>query len=263
MKKTSFRPSFLQALYFVTFLFLFGLIVFTPKLITGSLRISERLIIEEETIQGILLGVLFIVSILILNLYKLEVFRHKEQIKKINTDKQKVEERLHISDQYIGMINVQIQEIKSIFYSIDSYPQTKTDLKRTFGFFGEKILGIVNSNWALIRIINSATQRTISEHFELRENCAGKYPHVSNKMIIEHQPIAYHTSIISSPKNLNILVFCIMPVEKISHDEHVFIQAIIDEITKLFIIINSSFFKNDPKDFIEDKSKIIAHALGI
>ncbi|MDR3653202.1 MAG: hypothetical protein P4L34_09565 [Paludibacter sp.] len=255
MKKTSFHPSFLQVLYLTLFLILFILIITTPKLITGSLRISEKLIIEEETVEGILLGILFIVSVLILNLYKLEVFKHKEQIRKINTDKKKVEDRLQISDQYIGMINVQIQEIKSIFYSIDSYPQTKTDLKRTFSFFGEKILGIVNSNWVLIRIINSTTQRTIGEHFETRERCAGKYPHISNKMIIERQSIESHTPIISNPKNLNILVFCVLPIEKISHDERIFIQAIIDEITKLFIIINSTYFKNENKLLNEDKIK--------
>ena len=249
MKKTRFRPSFLQGLYFILILFLFVLIIITPKLITDSLRISEKLIIEEETVEGILLGILFIVSIIILNLYKLEVFRHKEQINKINTDKKKVEDRLQVSDQYIGLVNIQIQEIKSIFYSIDSYPQTKTDLRKTFSFFGEKILGIINSKWVLIRIINSNTQRTISEHFVTREKCASKYPHVSNKMILEHQPIVSHTSIISNPKNLNILVFCVLPVEKISHDEHIFIQAIIDEITKLFIIINSNYFKNENKIF--------------
>ena len=245
MKKTSFHPSLLQLIYLILFIFLFILIITTPEFIIGSLRISAKLIVQEEIMKGLVLGVLFIVSILILNLYKLEVAKHKDQIEKINTDKQKVEERLQISDQYIGMINVQIKEIKSTFYSIDNYPQTKADFKRTFTFFGEKVLGIVNSNWVLIRIVNSDSQRTISEHFKARDRYTNKYPQISNKMMIESQPISSHTTIISNPKDMDVLVFCVLPLETISSVEQLFIKAIIDEITKMYIIINSSYFKNN------------------
>jgi hypothetical protein len=207
------------------------------------LHITEKLIIEEETIEGSLLGILFVLSILILNLYKHEVNKHKELINKINIDKKKVEKRLIDSDQYIGMINVQIQEIKSIFNNINKYPESKDDLKKTFRFFGERVLGIVNANWVLFRIINNTNHRTLSEQFETRQGFSFEYPHVSNKMIVEDQSISPFTSVISNPQNLNILVFCIMPVDKISNDQRVFIQAIINEITKLFVILNSSYYK--------------------
>ena len=245
MKNTGFHPSFLQLIYLILFIFLFTLIISTPEFIIGSVHFSERLIVREEIVKGILLGILFVVSTLILNLYKGEVAKHKDQIEKINTDKQKVEERLQISDQYIGMINVQIKEIKSVFFSIDNYPQTKADFKRTFTFFGEKVLGIVNSNWVLIRIVNSESQRTISEHYKARSRSINKYPQISNKLMIDAQPIASHTSIISNPKDIDILVFCVLPLETISSDEQIFLQAIIDEITKMYIIFNSSYFKNN------------------
>jgi len=203
------------------------------------------MIVEEETIEGTLLGILFIVSVLILNLYKREVTRHKELIFKINKDKQKVENRLYVSDQYIGMINVQIQEINSIYNGIENYPTSKAELKKTFKYFGMKILGIIHSEWTLIRIINCSTLRTIIEHFEKRENVHINYPHISNKMIIENQQTVSYTSIIYHPKNLNIVVFCILPVEKITNDERIFIQAIVDEVTKLYVIINSIYFKTD------------------
>jgi len=203
--------------------------------------------LEENTIEGILLGILFIVSILILNLYKQEVNSHKELIHKINQDKKKVEERLHISDQYIGKVNVQIQGIKSIYNSIDNYPKSKTELKKTLTYFGQRILGIVSSNWVLIRIMNCSTQRTISEHFEARMDHVPDYPHISNKKIIENRQLDSQTTVIYNPDNLDILVFCVLPAEKISLDERIFIEAIIDELTKLFVIINSLYYKNDNK----------------
>lgn len=245
MKKTGFHPSILQLIYLILFIFLFVLIITTPEFTIGSVRMSEKLIVQEEMMKGLVLGVLFIVSTLILNLYKGEVAKHKDHIEKINNDKQKVEERLQISDQYIGMINVQIKEIKSVFFSIDNYPQTKADFKRTFTFFGEKVLNIVNSSWVLIRIVDSDTQRTISEHYKPRNRSVNKYPQISNKMMIDAQPIASHTSIISNPKDMNVLVFCVLPLETISSDEQIFLQAIIDEITKMYIIINSPYFKNN------------------
>jgi hypothetical protein len=44
-------------------------------------------------------------------------------------------------------MNVQIQEIKSIFNSINEYPETKDGLKKAFNFFGERVIGIVNSEY--------------------------------------------------------------------------------------------------------------------
>jgi hypothetical protein len=192
-------------------------------------------------------------SILIFTLYKREVNRHKEVIIKIKDEKKKVEERLNNSEQYIAIMNVQMQEIKSIFNSIDKYPETKEGLKKAFTFFGSRVIGIVNTNWVLFRIIDNNNQRTICEHFATRQGFEDGYPHVSNKMVIEKQPILPFTYVISSPKNLNILVFCVMPVDKISNDQQLFIQAIINEITKLFVILNSIYYKNESRLLFEER----------
>jgi hypothetical protein len=252
MKKIKFHPTYLQVLYFVILLILFSFIIYTPTFIRGPLPLTEQLILKEETIEGFLLGVIFILSILLLSIYKREIYKHKELIKKIDNEKKKVEQRLLVSDQYIGAVNVQIQEIESIFNSIDKYPQTKTDFNKTMSFFGERILGIINSDWNLIRIINKNSQKTISEHFQTKKRIPSAYPHVSNKMIIEKQPVDSCTTVISSPVNLNFLVSCIIPVSKISKEQRAFIQAIINEITMLFVILNSSYSQNADKALSED-----------
>jgi hypothetical protein len=254
MKKISFHPSVLQITYLIIFSILFALIIYTPSLINGPAYLTKRLIIEEETFEGVLLGILLLLSVLIINLYKNEVYKHQEQIKKINHDKKKIEERLNDADKYIGLINVQIQEINSIFNNVNKYPENKNELKKTFRYFSDRVLGIVNTNWVLFRIINLNSQKTIFEHFEARRNFSGNYPRVSNKLIIDKQPVTPFTSVISSPQNLNILVFCIVPVDKIDNDQRVFVQAIINEITKLFVIVNSSYYKKGKEIFIESKT---------
>jgi hypothetical protein len=252
MKKNKFQPSFLQILYLIIFIILFAFIIYTPTLIKGPVSLTSKLILEEATFEGSLICILFIISILILNLYKREVVRNKDLINKINNEKKKVEDRLFNSEQYIGIMNVQIQEIKSIFNSINEYPETKEGLKKTFNFFGDRVIGIVNSEWVLFRIIETSTHRTVCEHFALRKGQQNGYPHISNKMIIEKQAILPYSYITSNPGNLNILVSCIIPVDEVSNDQHVFIQAIINEIAKLFVILNSVYYKNESKLLFEE-----------
>jgi hypothetical protein len=250
MKKLSFHPSLLQISYFIIYIVLFAFIIYTPTLIKGPVYLTKKLIIEEEIIEGSLLCILLFLSILILNLYRREVIKHKELIRKIDDDRKITEGRLFDSFNYIGKVNVQIQEIKSIFNASNRYPETKNEFKKTFHFLSERVLGIVNANWVLFRIINNNTQKTLSECFETRQDFSCNYPLISNKMIIEKQPIPF-TTVISHPQNLNILVYCALPIDKISNDQRIFIQAILNEITMLFVIFNSLYYKNGNKILAE------------
>ena len=241
MKKLNFHPSSLQIIYLIIYVLLFSFIIYVPKLISGPFRISEKLIIEEEIIEGTLLGILFLLNILILNLYRKEASKQKDQIKKINEDKKAVKEKLDDSIKYIGRINVQIQEIKSIFNNTIRFPETKDDFKKTFFYFSDRVLGIVNTDWVLFRIINCSTRKTVSEQLETRPGFTTSYPHISNKTIIESHVCPPFTTVISNPQNLNILCCCILPVEQISNEELVFIKAITNEISMMFVIFNYSF----------------------
>jgi len=98
MKKLNIRPSFLQILYLIIFTFLFAFIIYTPTLIKGPVSLTSKLILEEETFEGILICILFIISILIFNLYKSEVRKQKEVINKINDEKMRLKTGLMIQN---------------------------------------------------------------------------------------------------------------------------------------------------------------------
>ncbi len=251
MKKLNFHPSVLQVIYLVVYIILFAVIVYIPKLISGPFRITDKMIIEEEIIEGTLLGISFILSILILNLYRKEASRQKEMVKKISEDKQLAKTTLDDSCKYIGKINVQIQEIKSIFNNTIRFPESKNDFKKTFQYFCDHVLGIVNSDWVLFRIINCSNGKTISEQMETRRGLITDYPHIGNKMIVEQQECPPFTTVVSNPQNLNVLCCCILPVEQITQEERVFIQAITNEIAMMFVVFNyscreKSFSQNIP-----------------
>ena len=64
-------------------------------------------------------------------------------------------------------------------------------------------------------------------------------------MIIEKQFVSNITSIISNRTNLNIITSCNLPIDKIDNDQQIFIKAIVNELTMMFIILNSSYYKNE------------------
>jgi hypothetical protein len=240
MENTKVQITSLQVAYLTIITALFLVIIIVPAFVAGPVQLKNP-IPEKETIEVTLTGILFILSIFIIRFYKREMANKEKQIQGIKNEKEKVEERLLESDQYIGLVNVRIQDIKSIFYSFENYPKTKTELKNTFVFLGKRILRITNSNWALIRIIDRSTQKTISEHFESKGDLTSGFPHVSNKTILEEKQFGSNISVICNPKNLDILVSCTLSVDKISSNERIFVQAIANEIAKQFIITNSSY----------------------
>ena len=243
MKKVKSNPAFLQVLYLIIFFVLFGLVVYVPHAINNPLHVTEKFIIEEEVIESILLAVLLLLNVLIFSLYKKEVVRQKELVTKMKNDNKSIHEKLDDSFRYIGQVNVQIQQIKSIFNSSDRFPKTKNDFKKTLLFYSERIFGIVNVDWVLFRIINSTTARTISEQLETRHGMPLEYPHISNKMILERQACLSCTTVVENPPDLNISVCCVLPIENITVEERVFIQAITNEITMIFIYFSSTYYK--------------------
>ena len=252
--KINIHPSFLQVLFFVIILILFCLIIYTPTFIFGQMHITNKMIIREETIEGTLLGLFLIACILILYFYKREVIRQERIMHQINNDTPKVENRLFVPDQYIGKTNVHIQEINSIYDNIDNYPKLKDELKKMVSYYGIKILTIIQTDWALIRIINCNTHCTVFENINTRDSLQINYPHINNKTIIEDKQLLPYTTVIYNPKNLNIQVICVLPVDKISNDERIVVQSLVDELTKLYVIINSIYFKVDKKIFSEERA---------
>ncbi len=63
MKKINFQLTFLQTLYLIIFSIISSFVIFTPTLIKGPVQLTEKLILKEETIEGALLCILFIMSI--------------------------------------------------------------------------------------------------------------------------------------------------------------------------------------------------------
>jgi hypothetical protein len=228
------QTKYMVTAYMLTLGLLFIVVVATPLFIKGHVSLSKKIIIEEDTLEALLIAVLLGLAYTVHRAYR----RKLENLKKSNTN-------LIISHteafKYIGRVNIQLQEIQAIFSGLQQYPETKSEFQRILSSAARNMRGTVSVDWILIRIINQNNFRTITEHWE---SCAkATYPNVriSNRAIVEGKTVEGLSIIRSRRNNLAVNVACIMPVKALMREEKILIEAIVCELEMLFIIFTLKY----------------------
>ncbi|MBI4779408.1 hypothetical protein HY797_03070, partial [Candidatus Falkowbacteria bacterium] len=98
-----------------------------------------------------------------------------------------MEKKLDEAFKYIGQINVQISEIRSIFSDVKKYPENKKDLKYSMEFMANKILGIINADWVVLRIIALDNLTSLTEYNLARTEGASIKQSISNKELVDNK----------------------------------------------------------------------------
>jgi len=238
-KKT--RP--LQAVYLASLIVLFCLIVSTPYLIKGNLLLRERIVVEEEIVESALIAVLLIIGYVVSIMYKKELNKCIREIDELTTGKSNLEEKLNEAFGYIGEVNVQVQEIRAVFSALKKYPENKNDFKNILAFFGQKVLGIVKVDWVMFRIIDPDNFRTLREHWEARGSAVALNHGISNKAIVNNGAINGGSVVGSRYENLSIKVFCILPIEQLTTNQRILVEAIVNDLEMLFVIFTSEHYR--------------------
>ena len=238
-KKT--RP--LQAVYLTSLMVLFCLIVSTPYLIKGNFLLRERIVVEEEIVESALIALLLIIGYVVSIMYKRELNKCMREIDELTTGKINLEEKLNEAFGYIGEVNVQVQEIRALFSTLKKYPENKNDFKNILAFFGQKVLGIVNVDWVTFRIIEPDNLRTLREHWEARGSAVALNHGISNKAIVNHAAINGCSVVGSHYENLSIKVFCILPIEQLTTNQRILVEAIVNDLEMLFVIFTSEHYR--------------------
>lgn len=216
--------SLLEKIYLGLLGTLIGLIVATPLLINRGVSIFG-----EEVLEVVVSASLIIVGFLIYSLYNREIKKHQKTL----------EETFN----YIGNINLQISNIKSVFNEMRKYPENKNDFKDILKFLAKKALGIVNVEWVLFRIIETESTKTLAEHFQARGKVSIVRHEVSNKNLVVNKYCEGCTVIESNQDNFNIQAYCVVP-QQISQEEEILIRAIVNNLAMLYLILASGFYKN-------------------
>ncbi len=231
----------LKNIYIYIFLLIIALIIFHPWI-----KFIHTLYTDEETFEVILISVLFALSYLIYNLYKVEVAKREKDLASLKSQRRTLEQRLDDAFKYIGAVNVQIQEIRSIFAELKIYPENKKEFKYIFDFLANKILSIVDVDWVILRIADPESLKTLRETSVCRGNAVLLKYHFTNEDLIRQPGNLKEYSVISAEqKSLTIDVFSIFPRKQITKDQEVFVKAIMNQLEMLYLIFSSNYYKND------------------
>jgi hypothetical protein len=229
----------LERTYFSVLVAIFLLIVFSPYIIRSGFTL-----VEEEIAEVAAIALLFTVGYVALFLYRKEAAKNRDELNRLKQDKGVLENQLSEAFNYIGTVNIQIEEIRSVFSDIRKFPENKKDFRYILQFLAERTLNMVNAEWALFRIIDTQNLDTLHEHSETRGNAVLLKHKISNKELTSNEKSEGFTILGSGQGNFHIKTFCIIPKKKLSRDQEVFIKAVVNQLEMLFLIFISIYYKN-------------------
>lgn len=228
----------LQRIYLLILFAIFLLIVITPCMIQSVFSIFEEQIVEAAVIT-----LLFTVGWTVLTLYRKEAARNLRRINKLAEEKTNLENRLTEAFKYIGSVNIQIQEIKSVFSDVRKFPENKRDFRHILNFMAEKTLSMVNAEWVHFRIIDTNALDSLGEYSETRGNSVLPRYKISNKTLVSTGKLEGFTVVGSGHENFYVKTFCIIPNLKLSSDNKALIKALVNQLEMLFLIFTSIYYK--------------------
>ena len=225
----------ISAYLFVLILLLLSVIAM-PMVIHHGLSITRRFVIEEQSLETVLIVLLFGVSFFILKGFKCTLGAYAQAVKRTGVEKSRLMSRLGDAFSYIGTVNVEIKEIESIICGAEHYPQTKKEFKQLLDQMGGKVMAVAGAPWLVVRMINRCSGRTVKEHFVEAHKGALPPATIGNREILEGRRVDGFRAIGPRQQNLDLLTVCILPATPLSEEDIVLITAIANQIEMMFLI---------------------------
>ena len=229
----------LERTYFLILVSIFLLIAFAPYIIQSGFTLLEEQFIEVATII-----LLYTVGYAVLFLYRKEVDRNLNELNRLKENEGDLESRLTEAFKYIGSVNIQIQEIKSVFSGIRKFPENKKDFGCILQFLADRTLSMVNAGWVLFRIIDTENLNSLGEFSETRGNSMLPQHKISNRRLVSNEKINGCKVVGSGHENFYIKTFCIIPKAELSNENEIFIKAVVNQLEMLFLIFTSVYYRN-------------------
>lgn len=233
------KAKVFEIVYITFTVLLLTAVVLTPFFIERHFLLTKEVTIEEDALEAILILTLLSVAYILSYFYKRELNKYRQEIKHLSSDKCDLSDKLTDAFKYIGGVNVQIKEIRSILYGLRRYPVTENEFRKDLAQLARKVLGIVNADWVVIRIICQANFRTIKEHLECRKKGNFIIKGISNKAIVTNQAMDGYSTVASRHDNSRIMAVCVFPQKSLVEAEKILIEVITCQIEMLYFIFVS------------------------
>jgi hypothetical protein len=253
--KTVIKLKRLITVYLSILILLLLCVTATPLIVRHKIAVTSTFIIKEQELETALIGILFGVSYLILKAFLRALKAYKQAADRIVNQKSRLISRLADAFSYIGAVNVEIQEIRSIVCGIEHYPHTKKEFKALLDRLAAKALVVAARPWIVIRIINRCNGRTIKEHSA--ERTSGSLPSstMGNREILEGHPAEGLQMITSCQEDLSLLTACILPMPPLSEESRLLMTALVNQTQLLFLLYHTGCFQRALLDTSNGKER--------
>ncbi|MFC1831534.1 hypothetical protein ACFL0S_05895 [Thermodesulfobacteriota bacterium] len=239
--KTAKQIRFLIVVYFGVMASFLLLMIVTPLIIQFGVAITDEYIIEEDIIETTLIIILLGISYIIFGGFKRSLRAYEEKVETSGEENSRLVSRLADVTNYIGTVNVELQEIQATLCGVERYPQTNRELRRYIDHLVAKTMMVAGTTWAVVRIISRHNCRTIKEYDAVRPHRVLPSSTMGNREILENLHIEGLRIVCSRQKNLDVRTVCILPKTDFSEEETILITAIISQIELLFLLYRAGF----------------------
>ena len=247
------KLKFFISLYLGVLVFLLLSVIAMPLIIQSELSLTKEIIIEEGLLETSLIVILLGISYFFLRAFKHTLKDHEVAVVRAGEEKSRLLSRLTEAFSYIGTINVELQEIRSILCGLESYPQTKREFNLFVDHLTAKAMTVAGTAWAVIRLISRFSGGTITEYTAVRPNGVLPSACMGNREVLEDRPTEGMRKIVTCQKNLDFLTVCILPMKPLSEEENILITAIISQIELFFLLYRAGFLNQ--KSFYDNTEK--------
>jgi hypothetical protein len=213
----------LVAGYLFALAVLFILVIETPFIVRGDTGTFS-----EELLELLMIAILFLLSGVIYRAYRREMLKKEHAYMEMTKQ--------------VGAVNRQIGQVKGLALLVKRVPESKRDLKSLLATIGEKMLDIVPSDWAVIRIIDVKTGRTLSEQCSTRGSVELIKHTISNDDLLSGREQPDLTVVASQHENLYARTYCIVASTEISEEQITLISTLANETVLLYVIYTSIYY---------------------
>jgi len=258
--KTARQIKFLIVVYFGVMASFLLLVIVTPLIIQFGVTITDKYIIEEDIIETTFIIILLGISYIIFGGFKRSLRAYEEKVETTGEENSRLVSRLADLTNYIGTVNVELQEIQATLCGVELYPQNNRELRRYIDHLVAKTMMVAGTTWAVVRIISRQNCRTIKEYDAVRPHRVMPSSTMGNREILENLHIEGLRIVGSRQKNLDVLTVCILPKTDFSEEENILITAILSQIELLFLLYRAGFIHqqflidhNEQKQFLDTR----------
>ncbi|MEI7498160.1 MAG: hypothetical protein WCK11_02655 [Candidatus Falkowbacteria bacterium] len=223
---------FLERLYIFLFIADSVLVTLNHYLVNGELGRAGQ-------IELVLTIGFFAIAYVMYTLYKRVVNENLHEYERLKKDKRSLEDNITEAFQYIGKLNIQLEEIRSVFSGENKYPESRSQFKVILKFLSDKVLALTDIDWVCLKIIDISECKILAEQIRYRgSNTVAPFPNADigcHNIINGKLPIGV-TAIYSSKSNGVFKIVCLVPGLEISKEQRVLVKAIVNQLEMFYLI---------------------------